>query len=146
MNQKTKEIAFTICGQGFRLRATGEDAKKIRRVASRVDKCIRGYKGKRASSDVRAAVMAAYELAFELEEFRDDKTAGTQAIDNTHDAIDRLIARLDEQMDVGEESSAEKKVKKKTSQKKSEKKNKPDDDSSKEDEDESQSDMFAEHS
>ena len=138
MKPKSKEIEFTICGQDFRLRASGEDAKTIRRVASRVDKCIRGYKGKRASSDVRAAVMAAYELAFELEEFRNSKKVGTEVIDNANSAIDRLIARLDEQMDDGDEASsqedggAESKKKKK--------------DSASEEIADSQNDMFADHS
>jgi cell division protein ZapA (FtsZ GTPase activity inhibitor) len=98
-------IDFTICGQKFRLRATEDDAKRIRKVASEIERLVRERRHEGANSDLRATLMIAYELGFDLsrmaEENRQLKQDAEKALAPTREVADRVISRLDAELDKG---------------------------------------------
>jgi cell division protein ZapA (FtsZ GTPase activity inhibitor) len=102
MSAESDLLTLEIYGQEFRLRAAAGDAERVRRVAQIVDECIRAQHAQGANSDLRAAVMAAYVFAYDLDEVCENaghpRMTPSQTAGSTHEAIDRLLAKLDREM------------------------------------------------
>lgn len=101
MSDQTQLISFTICGQNFRLRTETDDAERVKNVAAHVTQLIDQHRKRGAPSELRAAVMAAYELAYELDELSaafDDARASGKTLDTAARRVDDLLRRLDTEM------------------------------------------------
>lgn len=95
-------ISFIIMGQKFRIRAPGDERERIERVAAAVDDQIRAHKDRRAMSEVRAILMAAFEIGYELDELlplADSSAEAKTTLSSTGQAMDRLLARLNNEID-----------------------------------------------
>ncbi|NQU43474.1 cell division protein ZapA [bacterium] len=101
MSEPKEFIHFTIFGQEFRIRSGTDTEDRILRVARMVERRGKEHRARGANSDVRAALMAAYELGFELDELNEalsDARSQHQTIDSTREAMDRLLSRLDKEL------------------------------------------------
>ncbi|MBN1867781.1 cell division protein ZapA [Candidatus Sumerlaeota bacterium] len=100
---KTNLIDFTICGQKFRLRATDDDARRIRKVASEIERLVHERRSGGANSDFRAALMVAYELGFDYNRLADEnrrfKQGAEKALAPAQEIAERLIGRIDNELD-----------------------------------------------
>jgi cell division protein ZapA (FtsZ GTPase activity inhibitor) len=102
MCARENTVILRIFGQNFRLRAERDDRERLERVAAAVDDQIRSNKRRGAISDTRAAVMAAFEIGCELDALVPLIDAGNDAkvaIESTGEAMDRLLARLNKEID-----------------------------------------------
>lgn len=102
MSPHEEHISFVILGQEFRLRADEAGRKRIERAAETVCERIRSHKLRSAVGDVRAAIMAAFELAFELDELTaslESEAKTRDALSHAGDAMDRLLAKLSAELD-----------------------------------------------
>jgi cell division protein ZapA (FtsZ GTPase activity inhibitor) len=101
MGNETELVVFSVCGQEFRIRSTREDAPRTRRIAADMCERVRQQKERTGVNDVRAVLMACYELAYELDE-RSEVLAKLRAHDKTIDSakevMDRLLCRLEEEL------------------------------------------------
>ena len=104
MSEPERPIVFSICGQEFRLRATGEDGERVKKVAAAVEGMIRERKGRAMQSDLRAAIMTAYELAFELQELREELASTRPG--EAAEVMDRLLQSIDSAMHGATEGDA----------------------------------------
>jgi cell division protein ZapA (FtsZ GTPase activity inhibitor) len=94
-------VIFSICGQEFRIRAGKEEADRIERVAENVRDRIAANRQRGGTSDLRAALMAAYELAYEHEVLDQEVMRGKKnekTIDTAQEAMDRLLRRLEDEL------------------------------------------------
>ena len=94
-------ITFSLLGQEFRVRAPRSDRDRVARVAADIEARVREHKQHGAASDLRAVVMAAYEIAFEFDEVSSDQREhrkAEKALRTTDQAMDQLIARLDKEI------------------------------------------------
>jgi len=94
-------ITFSILGQEFRVRAPRDHRDRVARVAADIEARVREHKQHGAASDLRAVVMAAYEIAYALDEIGADKHESGKAenaLRQTDKAMDQLIARLDQEI------------------------------------------------
>lgn len=96
---KSELVIFTICGQEFRIRATGDEADRTRRVADFVQEQIQKNRNRGANSDLRATLMTAYELAYEKMDQSDtlEQTRHQQQemLQNTREAVEKLLEKMD---------------------------------------------------
>jgi len=95
MSQPEHLIVFSVCGQEFRLRGTSDDGERVKKVAVAVENMIRERRTRAMQSDLRAAIMTAYELAYELQELKDNASSKSGT---TGEAMDRLLERLEKEM------------------------------------------------
>ncbi|HUT25561.1 MAG TPA: cell division protein ZapA [Sumerlaeia bacterium] len=102
MSAESDLLPLEIYGQKFHLRAAAGDAERVHRVARIVDECIRAHRAQGANSDLRAALMAAYAFAYDLDEVCEGAghsvVTTSRSMGSTHEAIDRLLAKLDREM------------------------------------------------
>jgi cell division protein ZapA (FtsZ GTPase activity inhibitor) len=102
MSPHDELITFVILGQEFRLRGDEAGRKRIERVAESLCERIRGHKDRGAVGDLRAAIMAAFELAFEFDELTagiEGEAKSRDALSHAGDAMDRLLAKLSAELD-----------------------------------------------
>lgn len=102
MSPPEELTTFVILGQEFRLRADEAGRKRIERAAETVSERIRAHKERGAVSDMRAVIMAACELAFELDELTaglENDTKTREALSHAAVAVDRLLAKLSVELD-----------------------------------------------
>ncbi|MFP4580255.1 MAG: cell division protein ZapA, partial [Candidatus Sumerlaeia bacterium] len=101
MSSEKDLVIFSICGQEFRIRANKEEADRIERVAESVRQRINQNRQRGGTSDFRASLMAAYELAYE-HEILDEKARlahnHAKTIDTARSAMDRLLMKLEEEL------------------------------------------------
>ena len=101
MGSDTELVIFNVCGQEFRIRSPREDAERTRRIAADVCERVRAHRERGGVSDVRAVLMACYELAYELDERNEVLSkirSHDKAIDSAKVVMDRLLDRLEEEM------------------------------------------------
>lgn len=100
MSEKEEVVEISICGQELRLRLGPAAAENARAAAEHVDSMIRERKKGVVPSDLRAAVMTAFELAFDLQNAQKEierlKTSPAAAR-----KMDSLLQRIDEEMQEG---------------------------------------------
>jgi cell division protein ZapA (FtsZ GTPase activity inhibitor) len=91
-----KLIEFTICNQTFRLKPPpGGDGSRIREAAAKVQKKVAESKAGGATSDLRAVIVSAFEMALEIDDLRLEIE---QYKNVSGGPIDRLIERLDQEI------------------------------------------------
>lgn len=91
-------FTITIYSQKFRMRANADERERIECIASAVDERIRSHKQQGATSDLRAAIMAAYQIGSELDELATSMGLDSNAeemLDRAHEQMDQLLKRLD---------------------------------------------------
>jgi cell division protein ZapA (FtsZ GTPase activity inhibitor) len=101
MGSDTELVIFNVCGQEFRIRSPREDAERTRRIAADVCERVRTHRERGGVSDVRAVLMACYELAYELDERNEVLSkirSHDKAIDSAKVVMDRLLDRLEEEL------------------------------------------------
>ena len=101
MGSDTELVIFNVCGQEFRIRSPREDAERTRRIAADVCERVRTHRERGGVSDVRAVLMACYELAYELDERNQVLSkirSHDKAIDSAKVVMDRLLDRLEEEL------------------------------------------------
>ena len=116
MSGDTELVIFNVCGQEFRIRSPREDVERTRRIAADVCERVRAHRERGGVGDMRAVLMACYELAYELDE-RNEVLSKVRSHDKTIDSakavMDRLLDRLEEELashapDAESDPSAEK--------------------------------------
>ena len=97
MEAQTELIVLRIHDQEFRLRAAPEEREEMERVAAQIERQIDEHRRNGTVSDARAAIMVAYELLYEREDWRRHQEAEKQAelaLQRVSVGLDRLTARL----------------------------------------------------
>ena len=98
MGKNDEFLNLTICGQTFRLRAAAVDTDRAKRVAGAIESQMRKHKKRGAYSDLRAALMTAYEVGYELDEQAQrpaSAKASGKSSELTAKNMDRLLAKID---------------------------------------------------
>ena len=89
-------VKLTIAGQAFSLKAQEEDRKRLENVAEKVDQRIHELQGSGLSSTSRAAIMAAFQFAYEIDEMGGGATQARSSQKQTKNRLQNLISRIDE--------------------------------------------------
>ena len=91
-------IQLKIAGQSFTLKAPEEEHERLERIAGEVESRVKEVQASGISSPQRAALMAAFQFAYDL----DEAPAVTSKKDDQQKArkkLESLISRLDEAME-----------------------------------------------
>jgi hypothetical protein len=116
---KTDEfLDLTVSGQTFRLRAAAVDADRAKRVAQAIESQMRKHKMRGAYSDLRAALMTAYEIGYELDEQVHQAApakASGEGAGLSVKTLDRLLATIDKAIEPGRAPSRSAKTTKRAS-------------------------------
>lgn len=110
MAENNAIFTISIYGQKFRMRAPADERERIECIAAAVDERIRSHKQQGATSDLRATIMAAYQIGSELDELASSMGLDSNAeemLDRAHEQMDQLLARLDTRIDDIEEDNSE---------------------------------------
>lgn len=94
MSEPNELISFMIFGQEFRLRALPDEHERIQRIAAAVDRRVRTHR-EQATSDLRATLMAAYEIAFEKDDTTPPDGESNISLNQINQRIDNILARIE---------------------------------------------------
>ncbi|MBN1518224.1 cell division protein ZapA [Candidatus Sumerlaeota bacterium] len=99
-NPEKQPLRLTIAGQNFGLRAAPDDVDRLREAADRAQQRIESLQKSGIGSTQRAAILAAFQLAYELDNIPQAAAPapqnGPRQTDDFAPKLAQIIALLDE--------------------------------------------------
>lgn len=105
MSDNVQQVSIFLLGQELRIRVPAGDVARVETMAEDLGKRLSVLRNRPGQSDLRAALMAAYELAFvnaDLEAEVRQFSEREQKLKESSSVLDRLLGRIDAELAAGD--------------------------------------------